>query len=1052
MATPSSRLSRALTSRLSRLRRQAPDPVEPEQRRDDPVVELLFGSTLFDHDWYSLCLGRSLRRRAAARHYLASGRAQGLTPHPLFSPELVARQLGPSNAAEDPFVVYLTKSRFELEVHPLLDVAAYLDQNPDAGGHPAGPLGHYAERGAAQGVRVNGWYRPDPEAEPRGIVDWLYAEAGQWSTRRLAALPTWGRGKARSVADAGLGPVDDPRVGTTTVVLVAERDADEVRRSVDSLLAQTTTDWQLLVLQVSGGVDPWTCAPAEDNRVQLIDGSHATVWAARNRGILEATGQHVAFMVAGDEWLPGRLSSVRQALLDSGGSWVHDCARDQRPDVVRRHAARHGTRERLLAGQAIELGTLVVSRELAVSLGGFDESLRSGHGLDFTLRLSEVEESVFAPRLGVTLDQAERRDLRKLPDRVRPWVEFEELASANDTVLNSHLIDWVELSSREVAEDRVSVLIPTSGDWKMTRAAVESIAAAREPGVRTEVIVIDNGSGLVTAAALAALPHEFEDVRVLSSPVNLGFALGSNLGMTQAGGAMVVFLNNDTEVQPGWLAPLREALRDVKVLGAQSLLLYPDGTVQSAGIVFPRGGGIPHMLLTGFPVEDTAGLEADAFHAVTGAALAMRFPDVVSLRGFDPVFRNGMEDVDLCLRLSRLRAGHFVVRPTSRVTHHESQTPGRMRSAMVNRRVLLDRWEGQLPEDDVEAWARHGFDVVGHEIRIRDGSDQRLCTARPVLTRPGRLTVQENLPSLRWAIKSPAPAGQPGERWGDTHFARHLAHALRGLGQEVVIDRRPAFHRPSAHLDDVVLLLRGLAPYTPLLDRVNLMWLISHPDELVPSEHVGWDRVFVASNLYAETLAQSGVPAVPLLQATDPSVFHPDLAEPDSGHDVLFVGNSRGQARPLVMAAVDLGLPLSVFGDGWDRLIPERFVSGRCLPNAEVGAAYRSAGIVLNDHWADMSAHGFFSNRLFDAVAAGARVVTDHVPGVEDVFGDAVQVARTPAELADLVNSADRDAIFGTDETRRGRAARVAAEHSFAARATVLLEEATRIRAARGFR
>ena len=50
-------------------------------------------------------------------------------------------------------------------------------------------------------------------------------------------------------------------------------------------------------------------------------------------------------------------------------------------------------------------------------------------------------------------------------------------------------------------------------------------------------------------------------------------------------------------------------------------------------------------------------------HALTGAALAVRFTDLVRPSGFDPVFRNGMEDVDLCLRLARQRTGHFVVRP-----------------------------------------------------------------------------------------------------------------------------------------------------------------------------------------------------------------------------------------------------------------------------------------------------------------------------------------------------------------------------------------------------
>ena len=144
-------------------------------------------------------------------------------------------------------------------------------------------------------------------------------------------------------------------------------------------------------------------------------------------------------------------------------------------------------------------------------------------------------------------------------------------------------------------------------------------------------------------------------MQVHHSPENHGFALGNNLALAQATGDVVVFLNNDTTVPPGWLAPLREALTDDDVLGAQPLLLYPTGSIQSAGVAFPTCGGLPHAFLRGFPAEDAYGVEGLRFQALTGAALALRFSDAVALRGFDPVFTNGMEDVDLCHRLRQLR-------------------------------------------------------------------------------------------------------------------------------------------------------------------------------------------------------------------------------------------------------------------------------------------------------------------------------------------------------------------------------------------------------------
>ena len=164
---------------------------------------------------------------------------------------------------------------------------------------------------------------------------------------------------------------------------------------------------------------------------------------------------------------------------------------------------------------------------------------------------------------------------------------------------------------------------------------------------------------------------------------------------------------------------------------------------------------------------------------------------------------------------------------------------------------------------------------------------------------------------------------------------------------------------------------------------------------------------------------------------------------------MLFVGNSRRLLRPVVRDALAAGLPLAVYGDLWSGLVPDEVVRGRSIPNDQLAAAYRSAGVVLNDHHDAMRADGFVSNRLFDAVASGARVVTDEVAGLAELFGPAVQVYETPDDLARLATLADPDSVFGDDATRRAAADRVRTQHSFAARAARLIEVAHEARAER---
>jgi spore maturation protein CgeB len=116
----------------------------------------------------------------------------------------------------------------------------------------------------------------------------------------------------------------------------------------------------------------------------------------------------------------------------------------------------------------------------------------------------------------------------------------------------------------------------------------------------------------------------------------------------------------------------------------------------------------------------------------------------------------------------------------------------------------------------------------------------------------------------------------------------------------------------------------------------------------------------------------------------------------------------------------------------------------------DVAVLYASAGVVLNDHWADMARDGFLSNRLFDAVASGARVVTDEVDADLSVFGGAVQAYRDVADLGDLCSPAGRNR-FPDDAARLEIAATMARDHSFDARAHQLVDAALQVRAEQGW-
>ncbi len=336
-----------------------------------------------------------------------------------------------------------------------------------------------------------------------------------------------------------------------------------------------------------------------------------------------------------------------------------------------------------------------------------------------------------------------------------------------------------------------------------------------------------------------------------------------------------------------------------------------------------------------------------------------------------------------------------------------------------------------LPVEELspELWKVAGFESAGVPIRVREGR-----------------------PALRWSIDIAAGAGPIGTRWGDYHFARSLGAALDRLGQWVG-DRPSRDGRPGAAgtLDDVVLVIRGLVPTVPPAHTTNLMWVISHPDEITLAEVASYDAVFAASRTWAaDRSAEWKLPIEPLLQCTDTTRFHPGLAEPDSGPRRLFVGNARHQLRPSVAAAIETGTPLTVIGTGWDEWLPaaEVRVEADRVANEELPALYASAGLVLNDHWEDMRVEGFVSNRIFDVLATGARLLTDEVAGLAEVLGDGLTTWSHLSEFAHLTGE-PLEHHYPDEATRLALAERVVAEHSFDARAATLLETALNLRLAR---
>ena len=203
------------------------------------------------------------------------------------------------------------------------------------------------------------------------------------------------------------------------------------------------------------------------------------------------------------------------------------------------------------------------------------------------------------------------------------------------------------------------------------------------------MIWVDDGSTDGTREWLRSLPPEKN--RILFNERNLGFSAANNAGALIAKGEFLAFLNNDLVLTSCWSKPLIQAVVNLENIGVVGNVQVNPATqlVDHAGIRFELSG-IPYHHGKGSAPEKFNG-GGGFFTAITAACWLVRKDTFLKVGGFDTGYRNGCEDVDLCLKLSALDYRHWVSYD-SRVYHHVSSSPGRKDHDRRNLAIFLKKW------------------------------------------------------------------------------------------------------------------------------------------------------------------------------------------------------------------------------------------------------------------------------------------------------------------------------------------------------------------------
>ncbi|MDA8219785.1 MAG: glycosyltransferase [Dehalococcoidales bacterium] len=647
-----------------------------------------------------------------------------------------------------------------------------------------------------------------------------------------------------------------------------------------------------------------------------------------------------------------------------------------------------------------------------------------------SLELGDLEGAELGLRrlLAVAPDHPEAVPIREAIDGVRPSATAAD--EANAPAAGVHLADAAPQSTE------ISIIIPVYNRLDLTKQCLDAVHRNTGPS-SYEVIVVDNGSTDGTQEFLLQQQASGQ-LRAILNERNLGFARACNQGAEAAVGRYLLFLNNDTEVQPNWLPRLKEVLDADPAVGvAGSKMLLANGTIDNAGILLveDQGHGSSLFLQSAFsrlPGNTPEANQPRTYQAVTGACLMVRKSAFDEAGGFDEGYWNGFEDIDLFFTLQE-RGWKIVYQPESAVLHHVSQSgPERFRRAGQNTERLKQKWLGRIRPDL----------IITPDGNIADGGAGRVAcyqmpntaltsgtleTCRPGGRRPrnGKQTAEEAKCShaaavggmsdgyvqeargsreLRCSRHAPllAPTSEDLGRFRDLRVALIYDNIIRpdttgeycrrALEQICQVKHVLPHHLNTLRAEDYDLFLQiddGLKYLLPSHLRPAAWWVIdTHLQyEWDREKAAHFDAVFAAQRNGTERLRDDGIPAVWLPLAADPEV-HRLMPVPER-LDWCFVGNLTEPENPV-------GPERAALIELLRQRFPNHYV-GRAFGD-DMARRYSEARVVFN-----RSVRDDVNMRVFEALAMGRPLLTNALDdnGLPELFeeGKEMAVYRTPEEL-----------------------------------------------------